>query len=74
MKTSGKKLTNEQELAYKQTKKLVDILDYFSEIEKPPFTRETCPFGARHYEFSKATDGLGCWAWECPLCGKLEEE
>lgn len=69
-----KKMSKEQKIAFEQTLKLIDILDYFSEIKKPIFTRKECPFGVKHYELSEATGGLGCWGWNCPLCGEEQSE
>jgi hypothetical protein len=52
-------------------KQLRDILEYFRKIEKPTYKPNECPFDKYdHYELSQATNGLGCWRWNCPLCGE----
>ena len=60
----------------KKVQELKDILKFFSDIKKPPYKPKDCPFGDEldHYHFSEATGGLGCWCWNCPLCGLEESE
>lgn len=54
---------------------LKTLLDYFSKIEKPLFSKKDCPFGGEdHYQLSQATGGLGCYMWNCPLCGEEMSE
>jgi hypothetical protein len=68
------KMSMEKKLVIKKTKELIELLDFFKGITKPIFSREECPFTINHYELSQATGGLGCWKWNCPLCGASYSE
>lgn len=63
-----------------KVKELKDLLEFFGSIKTPPFKQEDCPFignisnPSQHYYLSEATGGLGCWRWNCPLCGLEEQE
>ena len=57
-----------------KVKELEQILEFFSSIKKPLYTRDKCPFGKEHYRLNQATSGLGKWNWDCVLCGENESE
>lgn len=60
----------------KQINELIESLALEAESIAEKYNPSDCPMGkgSDHYKNAQILDGLGCWMWHCPFCGKVFSE